>query len=121
LLMAIGLVLPAGASAPVGLWQSEPAGLICAWSAIFAALAAGFAMQRSPAGYWARLFGFAGAFFVTAGRAGSLTGRAIPLLAGLILGAVLPLLVVSASPGIGPSLPRLWFFLLRLALVALPA
>jgi len=120
LLMAVGLLLPAGASSqsPISLWQSAPAALVCAWLAIFAAIAAGFPAERSPAGFWGRLTGLIGALVVAASRFGRLVGGPVPLLGSLLLGAALPLLVVSGHPGIGLSLPGLWFYLLGLALVA---
>ncbi len=122
-LMAIGLLLPASGAAPspVSLWQAAPVALGCAWLAIFCALAAGFAMRRSPPGFVARFTGAAGAAVVTAGRAGGIAGAAgmpILLLGSLFLGAALPLHVVNMSPGIGLTLPGLWFYLLGLALVA---
>ncbi len=120
LLMAAGLLLPgrSAAMSPVNLWQSEPAALVSAWLAVFAALAAGFASARAPGTPWSRLSGMTGAAVVAAGRIGRSLGRPIPLLVGLVLGAVLPLVTVSANPGIGLVLPGLWVYLLGLGLVA---
>lgn len=120
LLMAAGLLLPGSSAAvsAVSLWQSEPAALVCAWLAVFAALAAGFAFPRAPGAPWSRLLGVAGAAVVAAGRVGHSVGRPIPLLMSFVLGLVLPLATVSGNPGIGLVLPGLWIYLIGLALVA---
>ena len=119
-LMAAGLLLPAGGSAtlPVSLWQSQPAALVCAWLAIFLAAAAAWPLRRTPSGVTARLSGGMGAVIVSAGRFGGIAGRAVPLLGSLFLGAALPLLIVTDHPGIGVSLPGLWFYLLGLGFIA---
>jgi NitT/TauT family transport system permease protein len=119
-LMAAGLLLPAGGSSalPVSLWQSQPAALVCAWLAIFLAAAAAWPLRRSPSGVVARLSGGMGAVIVSAGRFGGIAGRAVPLLGSLFLGAALPLLTVTDQPGIGVSLPGLWFYLLGLGFIA---
>jgi NitT/TauT family transport system permease protein len=119
-LMAVGLLLPASGSSalPLSLWLSQPAALVCAWLAIFLAFAGAWPLRRSPAGAWARLTGGVGALVVSAGRFGSVTGRPFPLLGSLLLGAALPLLIVTNHPGIGISLPGLWFYLLGLAAIA---
>ena len=120
MLMAIGLLLPAGPSSTgaASIWLAEPWALACAWLAVIAALAAARPMARPVPVPFARLAGIVGFVVVAAGRIGRLAGGSFCLLGGLILGAVLPLLVVASHPAIGLGLPGLWLYLLGLALVA---
>jgi NitT/TauT family transport system permease protein len=49
---------------------------------------------------------------------GGQRGRALLLLAGLLLGAPAPLVLIAVYPGAGQALPGLWLYLLGLAMVA---
>ena len=120
LLMAVGLLLPANPASTdaTRLWLAVPSALVCAWLAVFAAIAAAIPIDRPPPGPFARLVGVVGAFIVAAGRLGRLVGGAISLLGSLILAAALPLLVVASHPAIGFGMPGLWLYLVGLALIA---
>jgi NitT/TauT family transport system permease protein len=116
LLMATGLLLPATGS--TSLWLAAPLALVCAWLAIFAALAAALPIDRVPGGVVPRLVGVIGALVAAAGRFGRIVGGSVPMLGSLCLGAALPLIVTAHNPGIGLGLPGLWLYLLGLGLIA---
>jgi NitT/TauT family transport system permease protein len=97
LIMAAGLLLPLGIGAPGSAngsaWVADPIAIASAVIAIVTA-----AMVSSPLGQ---------------GPAGP-----ILLLAGLVLGAIAPLRLVGAYPGIGVVFPGLWLYVVGLAVMA---